>query len=117
MLLDLIHDGWVYFLDDDNIIHENFEKAFTSAVDKYPQSQWFCFIQVRKNGEVYLQPTDSPCVGNIDSGQVVLTRALIGNSRFPLHSYAADGELFISLTKCAKPTKIAEVAAYYNYLR
>lgn len=117
LLLDLVQDGWVYFLDDDNVLHENFENAAFHAVECNPDANWFCFIQVRRDGRVYLNPTDSPQVGNIDMGQVVIRRSFINNFRFPENSYAADGELFILLSKFEKPVIIREIATYYNYLR
>ena len=57
-------------------------------------------------------------VMHIDTAMFVVDRALIGNSRFQVEEYAADG-LFAQEVFEKHPGKhvyIPEVAAYYNYV-
>lgn len=116
--LDQIKDGWVYFLDDDNLLHPYFEKAWLEAMKRHPKSKWFLFLQVRRSGEVYLLPTEKPTVGKVDTGQGVIARDAIGNWRFPFPwNYWADGEFFEFLARSVMPTCVDVPATYYNALR
>jgi len=116
-MLDLFQSGWTYFLDDDNLLHPNFEKHFLAALQEHPDAQWFIFDQVRKDGSLYLEATPQPIVNHVDSGQCVLKRELIGSLRFIEHYYAADGVLYTSLLLESEPIVIKKIATYYNALR
>lgn len=116
-VLDMFSSGWIYFLDDDNLIHPRLESVFLAALQQYPQAQWFVFHQVLLDGRFYLRATDQPRFGHIDTGQCVLRRELIGEDRFQLDEYAADGLLYTRLSEKCRPVAIPEIATYYNALR
>jgi len=81
-----VKPGWVYRLDDDNLMHPDFIDVFLS----YAKRGYYgmAFGQIRaKDGYV------APDLKHIDSGQFVLHTTLIGETRWGLH-YTADGEFF-----------------------
>mgnify|MGYP003735106721 CR=1 FL=1 len=115
--LDQIPGGWIYFLDDDNLIHPALEKTFQQALDQHPQADWFLFRQVRPDGVLYLAPHCPPRVGLVDVGQGIIRREAFGAARFEEDRYDADGRLFEQLAGTTTPRCIDQVAAYYNALR
>ena len=89
-------DNWVYFLSDDNIMHENFYSCLSQAIADHPEKRAFVFPQqvgdwVRGAGP------GSMIVGAIDLGQYCLFRSLIGERRLNAPSYDADGFLITEL--------------------
>jgi hypothetical protein len=94
--LERINSGWVYFLDDDNLIYPHFEIVFLLARRSFPQGQWFIFRQVRRDGSIYLRPQCPPQVNAVDIGQCVLRRDLVRptGERVPPWGFlaAADAE-------------------------
>jgi hypothetical protein len=115
--LDNIGTGWIYFLDDDNLLHPSFERAWNESSLLYPDAEWFIFRQVRGNGDVYLKATCPPAVGLIDVGQVIIKREVFASHRFEEDRYDADGRLFQCLAVHTPPRCIDVEATYYNALR
>lgn len=120
--LDLISgsaDSYVYFLDDDNLIHPQLFKVISEYFTKEP-GKAFVVNQVFKNGKRRLQASPNNIrVGGIDTAQVVLPVKLIGNTRWQNHNYCADGE-FIGEIYRNNPDKFLFLnldISYYNYLR
>lgn len=116
--LNSTKDGWVYFLDDDNIIHPDFFPAIRRAIEETDASA-FVFGQA---GGVSAE-TANPCpehmhVDMIDLAQICLTRDLIGERRFQLNAYNADGLLYQQLY-AAFPRDFVFInrpLCYYNHL-
>jgi glycosyltransferase involved in cell wall biosynthesis len=73
--LKLVRDGFVYFLDDDNIIHPEFWKL-TKTMDP---SKFYTFDQLRPDhlGPVFKGNNPVPCA--IDTAMYVCPRKLIGD--------------------------------------
>lgn len=115
--LDQIGSGWVYFLDDDNLIHPNLEKAWSEALLACPGRAWYIFRQVRADGSLYLAPHCPPRVGAIDVGQVLIRREALGTWRFEEHRYDADGRLLEAFAAIIPPVCWDAAATYYNALR
>lgn len=115
--LEHICTGWVYFLDDDNLIHPALEKTFQQALDQHPRADWFLFRQIRPDGTLYLAPHCPPRVGLVDIGQGIIRREAIAAARFEEDRYDADGRLFESLAPSITVYCIDQVATYYNALR
>ena len=111
--------GWLYHLDDDNIIHPTMPKALHDAITQHPQCKVFLFPQRKRNGGWHVRaPAIVPC--RVDTGSYVA------------HSTAAQGiywEQYIStkhrkipdywwikrvVDKGHTPTLITTGCTYYN---
>jgi len=109
---------WVYFLDDDNIMHPNFVPELRKAVETYPSAKGFIFSQELPAGGIRISEHDSVKVCHIDQAQYCLHTDLIGNNRF-VQQYEADG-IFIEKIYKENPGEIVilpQVMSYYNFLR
>lgn len=118
LALDNINDGYIYFLDDDNLIHPNFENILLESINKYKDKKGFVFNQIRKNGTIYLTAKLPPTNYQIDTGNVVLDRSLIGDIRWE-KEYNHDF-LFFAKVYNTNPDKfitINKIATYYNAIR
>lgn len=51
----IVEPGWVYHLDDDNLIHPNFPGSLTRAIDAHPDAKIFLFPQVRSDGSWFMR--------------------------------------------------------------
>jgi len=122
--IDSIKDGWVYVVDDDNIIHENFYERVYQIIKENKKSTAIIFDQ--KVGGIDFTKLDiRECgkdlvkVGKIDMAQFLLRRDLIGNYRIPKGHYVGDGmfieEIFNENEK--KFVFVNEVLCYYNYFQ
>ena len=110
--IDLITDGHVYCNDDDTIIHPNLWENIKDLNEDF-----ISFKQEIPNGEIRLNG-DSVRVNYIDSHNFMVSRQTIGDSKWLIDSYAADGYFAIecygkSLTKKYVPL----VLSTYNSLR
>jgi glycosyltransferase involved in cell wall biosynthesis len=110
--LDIIKDGFVYFLDDDNIIHPNFWNIFNNArLEKF-----YTFNCIAAINEKILYG-DSCKRGTIDTGQYLIPRKLIGNTIWQ-NIYTGDGYFIEEIynNHSDKHCYVNEIAAYYNYI-
>ena len=110
--LKLVTSGFVYFLDDDNIIHPNFWNILQKAeLDKF--YTWNC--DVIYNNSVYY---GNQCkVMTIDTSQILVPINIIGDTIWK-DGYCADG-LFIQEIYNNNPEKLCyinEIGSYYNYI-
>jgi hypothetical protein len=87
-----VEAGWVYVLDDDNIMHPGLAGALLRAVESHPEARGFVFAQVHADGNLYRRAE----LRNIDQGQFVLDRALIGESHYRSAIYESDSISFAS---------------------
>jgi len=126
--LEKIHSGWLYFLDDDNLIHPALGLTLQLAARTYPDAQWFIFRQLRPSGETYLAPQCPPKLNAVDVGQCVIRRDLYAPGRgdgpripidwrFPEDRRDADGVCFEWLGRLVAPVCVDVPATYYNALR
>lgn len=115
--LERITGGWLYFLDDDNLIHPEFEDAFIEARHLHPHAGWFLFDQVAADGTLLREAQCPPSVGHVDLGQAVIRRDILQGFRFQEDRYDADGELFARLAAAVPPVCIPRRASFYNALR
>jgi glycosyltransferase involved in cell wall biosynthesis len=116
--LDKISSGYVYFLDDDTVIHPDFFQKMYNLVTALSKKKFgFIFGQqgvnwVRRNTAKNIKQCQ------IDMGQFVLDRELIGDRRFNL-IYTDDGR-FIEDLYNEFPNKfyiVPDAMSYYNWLR
>ena len=102
-------DDWVYFLDDDNIIHPNFLKT-------YPQIQFFDSSIVTWGQEGRLRPTDQPRVGNIDTACFMFKPYQLPTLRFQM-AYEADGMFAQAAALRGTLICVDQYLCYYNALK
>ena len=111
-------ESWVYFLDDDNLIHPKFFPAIAQAIHDGPGRRGFIFSQ-DCNLFIRRASPETVRVDRIDLAQFVLRRDLIGSWRFDLPTYNSDGMLIEGLYQkhAGEFTFIDQVLCYYNRLR
>jgi len=109
--LDLIDSGYIYFNDDDTLIHPLLWEEIKSF-----KCDFISFDQEKKSGELRLVGGNI-CIGNVDSHNVVIHKSLVMESRFELGNYSADG-VFISecYTRSKNNFYIKKVLSTYNLL-
>lgn len=110
--LDLIEEGYVYFQDDDTLMHPEFWESVKDL-----KNDFISFNQGFSNGSIRIRAGRIE-VGHIDSHNFLLKRELIGNTRWEIDKYEADG---IFAEACAKKTRnlffIDRILSIYNALR
>ena len=111
--LDAVSDGWIYFLDDDTVLHPDFFSELAKVKSKAVAFEQDLETWVRK-----VAPSEMR-VCHIDMGQVIIRREIIGDIRFALSVYEADG-IFIESVYKNNPNAwsfIDKPLCYYNKLR
>ena len=120
-ILDEISKGWIYILDDDNIMHENFYGEINKSIIDNQNKRGFIFNQ-KVNGldftglDIRIAVPENVKIGGIDVAQFLLHRDLIGNYRFN-SGYIGDGQFITKLY----PENVDEFIfidkelCYYNY--
>lgn len=105
---------WVYFLDDDNTVHPDFDAALSVALKTKADAH--IFGQYGRSGRV-LRLADAKNVrsGRINLGQFLIRRDVIGGTRFPIDVYDSDWQFFQAIN----PQRIRDwpPATYYNALQ
>lgn len=123
-VIDKIEDGFIYFLDDDNILHENFYDTIHSEMRSNPDKRGFIFSQ-KVGGkdfsglDIREARPENTRVQHIDMAQFLLDRSLIGDERFVSGDYKADGYFIEKIFKNNQDDFhfIDDVLCYYNYLK
>ena len=115
-------DGWIYHLDDDNLLHPDFYKSIESNYKKNPDTLAFIFSQwvggIDFSGlETREAKPENVAVGKIDLAQWLIHSDLHENQEYG-SGYVADGEFITQLYKnvASKFTFINEVLCNYNAL-
>ena len=113
--LKLATDGFIYFLDDDNIIHPE----FWNLVDTFNPAYFYTFSQIRRhNGEILHGNNIAMC--KIDTAMFVVHKRHIGGIQWRINEYTADGYFICDIA--AAPANSGRhrflnvVASYYNFL-
>lgn len=103
---------FIYFLDDDNIVHKNFYKL----IDQFQYNCMYTFDQQRTR---YILSGTKPKLYYIDLAMFLSDFNIIKDIRFLNKTYNADGSYIQSCYKknVEKHFYINEVASYYNYLK
>ena len=110
--LEIITDDYVYFLDDDTIMHPELwdrVNSFTSDI--------IIFNQCHKNETLrlyggFIEP------GAVDTGNLIVHRNTIGPIRWDVNEYNGDGFFFKEVSKNTKKKKyIPIILSYYNKLK
>jgi len=114
-------NDWVYFLDDDTILHENFFSVIFQNL--HLDLTAILFNQLNADGTPRLYASNSSIkVGHIDMGQYIVNLNKIPeNLKFDENDYCADGvfieELFNQTENKQNFVVINEFISHYNKLR
>jgi hypothetical protein len=109
--VNMVTDGHVYFLDDDNIIHHEFWNL------QFNPDYFYTFDQHRDRSGKILKGNHI-AIGKIDTAMFVVPRKMFQGISWDITRYDADG-VFICQIKATYPNKhvyIEKVACYYNAL-
>lgn len=109
---------WVFFLDDDNMIHRHFGKQLAHHIRQYPGKKCFVFDQLHPTGHLRLPAKEGFQIGEIDTGNFVIHQDIIGSSEWKEDSYAND-YYFLSDVYDRHRDKFVfspEAVTYYNGL-
>lgn len=114
--LSLAQRDYVYFLDDDNVVHP----GLLPLLAEYAASKHIVVVnQYLADGQLRLKAASPVQVGRIDPAQVLVPRCYATQYRWRPTLYVADGLYFSDLYR-AFPQQflfLDVAAAYYNYLR
>lgn len=113
MALDLIKDGFVYVMDDDNIFHKKFWSLLPSLDSEFVYTWDQNRIQegrILKGGQIEEK--------KIDASQFIVPRNLIGSTRWVVHKDAGDFRFISQIYKAHKDKfkYIPKVACYHNFI-
>lgn len=115
--LEAVRDGYVWFLDDDNLVYPAFFPALAQVCAGEAQAVFF--HQQMETGVRFARP-ENVALNRIDLAQFVLDRKLIADHRFKVDEYNSDGriidEIWQKYPSKDKALFIDEVLCYYNRL-
>ncbi len=117
--LEQINDGYVYVLDDDNIIHPAFFQWFAHVIQGQYDA-YFMAQEVYSQGPMWIRYVGPGMIKEtfIDQAQYIFRRNVIGDDRF-IQKYTADGEFAERIINTRNITGLFNnyPTCYYNYLR
>ena len=122
--LDIIKDGYICFMDDDNkFLPTYFDTIYTYIKFYNPNYDIYIGNQGREDGSIYDTETfinvcdENMKVGKVDGHQITFKREILGDLRWN-NSPAADGEFIEKLHSLYKDRfkYIKEPISYHNYL-
>jgi len=113
MALELIKDGFVYVMDDDNIFHKKFWTLLPSLDPEFI----YTWDQNRIQEDRYLKGGVIER-RKIDTSQFIVPRKLIGSIRWAVHKFQGDFRFISQIYKAheGKFKYIPEVACYHNFI-
>lgn len=110
--LDIIKEGYVYFNDDDTVIHSDLWNNIKDLTEHF-----ISFSQAEKWGSLRLKG-DIVKLNYIDSHNFIVKKEVVGESRFIIDRYNADG---IFAEECYNKSNskifIDKILSVYNLLR
>ena len=112
LALSLVDDGFIYFLDDDNIIHPNFWNIY----DSFEPEKFYTFDQKRENTILL---GNNIQLDKIDTAMFIVHKTHVNDLLWQEDKYNADGIFIVELYNKNKHLHvyINTIACYYNYLR
>lgn len=110
--INLVKEGWIYFNDDDTIIHPDLWESIKDV-----DADLIHFMQSSKDGALRLSGNNVR-LNEIDSHNFVVNSNIIKDERWMIDRYDADGIFAENLyRKAKKPLYISKVLSTYNFLR
>ena len=111
--LNLVTHGHIYFNDDDTVMHPDLWENIKNETDE----DFISFKQANKDGTIRLEGINIS-VGYIDSHNFVTSVECVGDTRWVLNRYDADGVFAHECYQKAKnKSYINKVLSVYNTLR
>jgi hypothetical protein len=113
--IELVGDGYIYFLDDDNIIHQD----FWLVVDKLDGDHFYTFDMYRPHEKQKMLYGNNIMVKQIDTAMFIVHKKHIGNIKWIKNLYSADGHFISAILQKNRESHIYIniIGAYYNFLR
>lgn len=114
MALNIINYGYIYFLDDDTVLHPHFWNIINN--DFKSEVVIYTFNLLYQNGSVLRG--HNPSLRNIDMSQIIFSKKIVKDLRFDVNNYCGDGIFIETLYEQNKENVrfINSVGAYYNWL-
>jgi hypothetical protein len=110
--LNLVREGYVYFNDDDTVLHSDLWENIKDL-----SSDFISFVQLKKDGQLRLTG-EIIKLNYIDSHNFIVHKNIIGDTKFLIDKYAADGYFAVDCyTKSKTQTYINKPLSIYNSLR
>lgn len=121
-IIRTIKSGWIYLLDDDNIIHEDFYKTIKASIKNLPVALVHIVSQLVAGRdftgqEIRVASRENTAFQKIDIAQMVINRSIFDTHSFSAN-YAADGFFIEEVLKTHGDSFvwIDKVLCHYNYL-
>ena len=121
-IIRTIKSGWIYLLDDDNIIHEDFYKTIKASIKNLPIAQVHIVSQLVAGRdftgqEIRVASRENTAFQKIDIAQMVINRSIFDTHSFSAN-YEADGFFIEEVLKTHGDSFvwIDKVLCHYNYL-
>ena len=121
-IIRTIKSGWIYLLDDDNIIHDDFYKTIKASIKNLPVAQVHIVSQLVAGKdftgqEIRVASRENTAFQKIDIAQMVINRSIFDTHSFSAN-YAADGFFIEEVLKTHGDSFvwIDKVLCHYNYL-
>jgi hypothetical protein len=114
--LERIDEGWIVYLDDDNLLHPLMPRRLAETV-AHSTARAVVFDQ-DLGGSLRRAAASNVRVGKVDSAQFAVERAFVGTHRFREYVYAADSIFLESLFRrdSQRFLFLSEVLSSYNAL-
>ena len=111
---DQFTDSYVYFLDDDNILHPSFRSVYDNITHEVT-----AFSSEKRDGSRFMTVESKNAFQSqsIDTANVILSARIAIRYNWILSLYGADGYYFANFRDNPSIAFVPGVHAYYNYLR
>lgn len=118
-ILKSLPQGYVFHLDDDNLMHPDYYKEMVHIIGQNPKKNVFCYGQLVDAGSGWVRSAspENTVVGGIDLAQYTVHTDVYKTMSYG-SGYTADGE-FIEAYHKSNPEEfvfINKVLCYYNHI-
>ena len=112
--MNLVPDGFIYYLDDDNIIHHN----FWYIVDTLNKEYFYTFDQLRSQEQGWILYGHEIALKRIDTAMFIVHKDHVKDIRWKPEKYDADGYFICDILEKnpGKHKYIKKIGCYYNFL-